>query len=199
MRTKITFSLTLLLVVFLVSCSNNTANQEPTISVETVAAIVNATFSAIPTSVPPTFAPTLELTPTAKPTEETVTLPTPTNTPTPILVPLYWELTWENLGRSEQEISLNAQTNERVMLAGYIYDAPLQSTDNVYAYYSNENMANMGWMFVGGAGGTTYGIITEFYNETGYFLTVRITSGQSQSIIVWISDQTDIVPVIYTP
>ena len=200
MRTKITFSLTLLLVMFLVSCSNNPANQAPTNSVETVAAIVNATLSAFPTSAPPTFSPTIEFTPTAEPTEETVILPTPTNTPIPILAPLYWELTWENLGLSEQEVSLNSQTSERVTLAGYTYQAPFPMdndtiANNVFTYYSNENMANMGWMFVGGWGGTE-GILTEFYSETGYFLTIRHTSGQSQSMTVWISDETAVVPVI---
>jgi len=75
-------------------------------------------------------------------------------------------------------------------LAGYNYQASLPPNDNVYAYYSNENMKTMGWMFVGGWGETA-----EFYNESGYFLTLSFSHRQG-SIIIWISDQTAIVPVL---
>jgi hypothetical protein len=132
---------------------------------------------------------------------ETPTLPIATNTPVKTLVPLYWEVTWENLGRLEQELLVNEQTNKRITLSGYAYQAPLPSEKNdlvvnVNTYYSIENLRNMGWMFISGWGGVT-GMLTEFYNETGYFLTVRYNA--SSSIVIWISNETTIVPVIPTP
>lgn len=177
----------IILLSLLAACVSNNATQDTSTDEDKVATIVAGTLSSIP-SPSPILTETL--------------VPMPTNTPVQTLAPLYSEITWENLGRSEQEISVNWLTNERITLAGYTYQAPFPAekndlANNVYMYYSNENMANMGWMFVGGWGGTT-GILTEFYNETGYFLTIRHTSGQSQSVIIWISDQTDVVPVIST-
>lgn len=192
----------LLFVMLLISCSNNTADQVSTNSVETIAAIVNATLSAIPTitTALPTTTPTVELTPATEVIEETSSASIFTDTPIPSLVPLYWELTWENLGRSEQEVLVNPQTNERTTLSGYLYQAPLPSekndlTNNVNSYYSERNMANMDWLFVSGAGGVG-SLLAEFYNESGYFLTVTTQYGASSLITVWISDQTVIVPVI---
>jgi hypothetical protein len=184
-----------ILLTFSTSCASNIENQTPVISVETVAAIVNATLSAMPTA-----APTLAFTDTPTPIEEAPTAPMSTSTSVQILVPLYWEVTWENLGRLEQELLINQQTNERIILSGYIYQAPLPSekndlTVNVNMYYSNENLLNMGWKFIMGGGGVD-GMLTEFYNETGYFLMVRTSRGQSPSITVWISDATTVVPVI---
>lgn len=126
--------------------------------------------------------------------------PTSTSTPVQTFAPLYSEITWENLGTSEQEVVVNQQTNEKITLSGYSFQASMPSekndlTNNVYHYYSNENMASMGWILMGGGGGAT-GILTEFYSETGYFLTIRFTYGQSQSIILWISDETTIIPVL---
>lgn len=184
------------LLVLLSACSTMEVSATPvdvsalqTAAIQTVFAGATQTAAAIV----PTDTPLSTVTPET--IEATATLSIPSSTAVKTFVPLYWELTWENLGQSEQEISLNWQTNERITLAGYTHQAPLPSNDNAYAYYSNENMANMGWMFVGGWGGTI-GTITEFYNETGYFLTIKITSGQSQSIIVWISDETNVVPVL---
>lgn len=182
-----------MLFAFFTSCSNDMENQAPVNSAETVAAIVNATLSAMST---------LAFTDTPTPVEETPTALMQTSTPVQTLVPLYWEVIWESLGRSEQELLINQQTNERITLSGYTYQAPLPSekndlTNNINTYYSSENLLNMGWKFISGWGGVD-GMLTEFYNETGYFLMVRTYRGQSSSITVWISDTTTIVPVIPT-
>ncbi len=72
----------------------------------------------------PTDTPTLAFTDTP---EVTATSPIPTNTSIKTFVPLYWEVAWENLGLSERELVVNEQTNERVTLSGYAYQAPLPS------------------------------------------------------------------------
>jgi hypothetical protein len=195
MKNTIALISVFVLIMLVAACSSNMENQSPDNSAETVAAIVNATPSSVPTTTP-----TLALTDTSELTEETPTDPIPTSTSTQTLVPLYWEVTWENLGRSEQEILVNQQTNERITLHGSTFQAPLPSekndlVNNVNLYYSNNNMANMGWTFVGGWGGVE-GLLTEFYNESGYFLMVKTNRGQSSSITIWISDQTTIVPTI---
>jgi hypothetical protein len=187
------FSL-LISIFVLFSLLAGCAGNEPLSNVATdankIETIVAGTLAAIPT-----------LTPAPLPSATHTPIPlTPTGIPVQTLAPLYSEVTWENLGPSEQEILLNQQTNEKITLSGNSFQAALPSekndlVNNVNLYYYEENMANMGWILVSGWGGAT-GLLTEFYNETGYFLTVRFNYGESPSIIVWISDETTVVPVL---
>lgn len=174
----------------LAGCASNVLLPNVATDADKIETIVAGTLSAIPTVTP---APIPSATHTPFPL-------TPTDIPVQILAPLYSEVNWENLGSSEQEIVLNPQTNERITLSGNSFQAPLPSekndlVNNVNRYYYEENMANMGWILVSGWGGVS-GLLTEFYNEPGYFLTVRFNYEESPSIIVWISDETTIVPVL---
>src|SRR5688572_18230816 len=115
------------------ACANNEPTQNTASDANMVGTIVAETLSATPT---------VTLTPVPS---------IPTSTPVQILAPLYSEVAWKNLGPSEQEILVNQQTNERITLSGYSFQAPMPSendlANNVYMYYSNENMASMGWIF----------------------------------------------------
>ena len=199
MKRTIVFVSLLVLVAFFTSCSNQPETQIPDIvSAETVVAMFNATVAAVPTATA-TVLPAITVTNTAQ-IEAAPTVPAVTDTSVKVLVPLYWEATWENLGRSEIEVTVNEKTYERITLSGYSYQTSLSSEsliNNARAYYSMENMKNLGWKFIMGAGGV--GILNEYYNENGYFLMVWTKGGESPSITVWISDETTVVPIIPTP
>ena len=183
---------TVLLFSLLSACANNKPAPNAISDANMVETIVAGTLSAIPSA-------TLTPVPSV-PSETLIPVQSPfTGTPAQTLAPLYSELTWENLGSSEQEVWVNQQTNERITLSGYAFQAlfPSESNDleNIFNFYSTENMANMEWVTVGGAGGTE-GILTEYYNKTGYFLTIWTHNNQPRLITVWISDETTIVPVV---
>ncbi|MFT3891291.1 MAG: hypothetical protein QM730_06625 [Anaerolineales bacterium] len=199
MKNKIAFISLIVLITFFTSCSNQPETQTADIvSAETVVAMFNATVAAAPTATA-TVIPTITVTNTAQ-IEATATVPTATNAPVKVLVPLYWEATWENLGRKDMEVTVNEATYERVTLSGYSYRASIPSESmkkRADEYYFMDNMKNLGWQFILGAGGK--GILIEYYNENGYFLMMWSEGGDSPSITVWISDETTVVPVIPTP
>ena len=182
------------IIIFMVACKSNENNQDSSISVQTIGAAVNATLSAMPSqtqSVPPSA--------TSERLNETKTESTKTNTQFAYTAPLYYELDWDILGSNDQEIVVDGSTNKKIVLSGTAYQAQMPPGKNDFVnrirnYYSQNNLSTMGWIMVNGWGGVD-GILTEYFNYSGYFLTVRFNNKQP-SIIVWISEYTTVIPTI---
>jgi len=197
MKRYVSTILVVIIFIFMGACGSNVENQLLPISAKTIGVAVNETLSAIPYITPTSIS-----TETSEKIEDTPLIPTETTTQLSQLAPLYYELEWVTLGPMDQEmvIDIDGKTNEKVLLSGIAYKAAMPPgkddfVNRIHNYYYKENMLAEGWIMINGWGGVD-GTIIEYFNNSGYFLTVRINNKQPSSIIVWISNWTSIIPII---
>jgi hypothetical protein len=99
-----------------------------------------------------------------------------------ILPPLFPKLAWQAAGIVQKDFFAYGQV---MTAAGEMFESRNNTnTDEIFAYYSSENLESLGWSFLGGIG-----VDLSYQHASGRYLTVEIASCPESGycVTVWMS------------
>lgn len=117
-----------------------------------------------------------------------------------VFPPLFSGLAWENLGNIQKDVRVYDQT---LVLNGDMFKAvkgfQSEIPENIFDYYSTENLLSLGWNFAGNTG-----FESTYWHSSGKYLIVQIMecpdSGTDYCVNIWQSvESSSALPLIAEP